>query len=135
MQPYKVLAFLCLKHEFFKEAQEHFLSSVEIIENPVAKLYWNSMAEYARLRDIGCDRIKALTIIDLMYPQMISERIKADTDPECMMSRSFLKMNCYNCGECEMGEEGYCKGEAELEVYLKFKNAMKGINLRQRGVY
>ncbi len=134
MHPHKVLAFLCLKHGYLREAQEFFSRFAEIIVNPTAKLYWNTMAEYARLLDICHSRTEALRIIDLLYPQKISERIKADTDPECMMSRGFLKMNCYNCSECEMGEKGYCQGKGELEVYLKFKAAMKDVKLQQRGI-
>jgi hypothetical protein len=134
MSPEKLRGFLYLKQERFAEASEEFKAFSSLIESTMGQLYWQAMGEYARLRSAGLSRAEALNILNQLFPVLITSRLKEDVNPETMLERSFLSMNCFHCEDCRMGERGYCKGREEKEAVFRYKKAIAFFRIEQTGL-
>ena len=85
-----------------------------------AALFWQSMADYAHWRELGCAREEALELVESLYPPAFYRRVRSEaTEDVGRLRERFPRMACYDCASCAMGAAGRCLGAADAAAFGK----------------
>ena len=107
----------------FEAARKNYERLAKGMSQPAA-LFWQAMADYAHWRSFGSSRDEAIDLVDALYPQAFSQRVKRETAPDAGLPLYGLpRMSCYDCANCALGAAGQCLGASDAAAFAKIDAA------------
>ena len=132
--PFRIAAWLALKHGEFAVARHFFHTLLRSETNPDQAIYLRAMAKYADLRGKGCDAGQVRALIKKLFREDIADRVCADVEDESkVMERQFKPLNCYDCEHCEVaGTE--CDYPNVRRILVSVAKGMRAENVSQEAL-